>query len=243
MQSNMAALQGAFQHTVESTKFEQLSIELPSSMRRILTREEQQLCLEAYFVATARPPELQTYLRSVAEELFSRSVTIGYFVDGKIVGGFSIVTTPPIPVLDVLPDTVRHAFVREVSEDDIASVSFFWLNENLRGFVHSARLWWCMLNVVRQLDRPFLMYSYNARERRNWQLYKRGGRSTNIYEGMLKNGAVGGVDYLPLDHLSGPLDFLAGFLGRSRRKDQTHLTLAGRRSARIAQLPSIAAST
>jgi hypothetical protein len=196
-----------------------IGLTLGSGMKRVIETSEQVACMEAYFAATRRPPEQQVHLRSVSRELFSRSVIVSYTSGGRMLGGFCLVTEPPIPLLASVPEAERReiAILRDNAEEDFVSVAFLWLDEGARGFIHSARVWLCMLSVINQLGHPFLMYSYKQSERQNWQLYRRGGRAINIYQGLMSNGAEGGVDYVPLRNLSAPIDYLTRFLGRHSR--------------------------
>ena len=195
------------------------ALTLGPGMKRVIGSSEQVACMEAYFVATRRPPEQQVHLRSVSRELFARSVIISYTAGGGMLGGFCLVTEPPIPLLASVPEAERCeiAILRDNAEEDFVSVAFLWLDEGARGFIHSARLWLCMLSVINQLGRPFLLYSYKQSERQNWLLYRRGGRAINIYQGLMSNGTEGGVDCMPLRNLAAPIDYLTRFLARHGR--------------------------
>jgi hypothetical protein len=196
------------------------SLSLPTSMKLVSAISQQLVCLDEYFLATGRPPELQVFFRSIATDIFPRSITVAYVVDERIVGGFSVVARPPIPLLDLIPDAVRrsHSFFREHSEQDLLSVSMLWLKKDFRGYVHSAKLWYCLLSVIRQCGPEFVVYNYSSAEARNWRLYKRAARSINLFDGKLTSGLHGGVDYIPLEHLEGATHFLDGFLNRHNSK-------------------------
>jgi hypothetical protein len=188
------------------------------SIQQVVTKDHQNLFLESYFQCTGRPPERQTFLRSIAADVFRRSYTAAYFLDGEMVGGFCLVLEPPLVELELLPADVRnsHPFLRGIDQRQMISLPMLWLNKNLRGPRHSVHLWADMLSSIAEFERPYLLYTYQMHEKRNWSLYKRGGRSTNLYEGMLANGGLGGVDFVPIKNLVGPIKFLTMFAERRR---------------------------
>jgi len=55
------------------------------------------------FPVHRRPPERQTFLRSIAADVFRRSYTAAYFIDGEMAGGFCLVLEPPLVELELLP--------------------------------------------------------------------------------------------------------------------------------------------
>jgi hypothetical protein len=204
------------------------SLSLPMSMKLVSSIDEQLICLDEYFAATGRPPELQVFFRSIATEIFPRSITVAYVVDDRIVGGFSVVARPPIPLLDLIPESVRgsHSFFREHNEEDLLSVSMLWLKKGFRGYAHSAKLWYCLLSVISQCGPQFVVYNYSAAEEKNWKLYKRGGHSINLFDGKRTSGLRGGVDYIPLEHLEEATHFLDVFLNRHNREDSKDNSVA-----------------
>jgi len=187
-----------------------------SSIRKLITVDDQSSFLESYFVCTGRPPERQTFLRSIAADVFRRSHTTGYFVDGAMVGGYCLVLQPPLVELELLPDEVRkgHPFVLSTAERDVVSLPMLWLNKDMRGPRHSVQLWKQMLISISRVGRKYLLYTYQLHEQRNWKLYKRAANSTNIYEGVLANGGIGGVDYVPVHRLARQIAFLSRFSRR-----------------------------
>ncbi len=186
------------------------------SIRQLLTAEHQNIFLESYFTCTGRPPERQKFLRSIAADVFRRSYTAAYFLDDIMVGGFCLALEPPFCELELLPLDVRgsHPFLQQVEEQRMVSLPMLWLNKDVRGPQHSVRLWTEMLNSISGSNRNYLLYTYQLHEERNWKLYKRGGGSTNIYEGLLANGGVGGVDYVPVENLAQPINYLTNFSER-----------------------------
>jgi hypothetical protein len=186
------------------------------SMQQVVTKDDQNIFLDSYFECAKRPPERQVFLRSIAADVFKRSFTAAYFLDKKMVGGFCLVLKPPLVELELLPAEVRntHPLLQEHDEQDMISIPMLWLDSRLRGARHSVRLWTDMLCSISDSRRDYLLYTYQTHERRNWKLYKRGGRSTNINEGLLANGGQGGVDYVPIKNLAAPIDFLRNFSGR-----------------------------
>jgi hypothetical protein len=188
------------------------------SIQQVVTKDHQNLFLESYFLCTGRPPERQTFLRSIAADVFRRSYTAAYFLDGEMVGGFCLVLEPPLVELELLPAAVRdsHPFLVQVGERNMISLPMLWLNKDLRGPRHSVYLWTDMLSAISEFDRTHLLYTYQMHEKRNWKLYKRGGNSTNIYEGVLANGGLGGVDFVDVKNLAPKISFLRKFAGRRR---------------------------
>jgi len=187
-----------------------------SSIRKLITADDQSTFLESYFVCTGRPPERQTFLRSIAADVFRRSHTTGYFVDGAMVGGYCLVLQPPLVEVELLPDQVRkmHPFLLNTAERDMVSLPMLWLNKGMRGPRHSVQLWKQMLISISGVGRKYLLYTYQLHEQRNWKLYKRAANSTNIYEGVLGNGGIGGVDYVPVHRLARQIAFLSRFSQR-----------------------------
>jgi hypothetical protein len=181
-----------------------------------VTTDHQNLFLESYFLCTGRPPERQTFLRGIAADVFRRSYTAGYFIDGEMVGGYCLVLEPPLVELELLPAAVRdsHPFLQKVGERNMISLPMLWLNKDLRGPRHSVYLWTDMLSSIYEFDRTHLLYTYQMHEKRNWKLYKRGGNSANIYEGVLANGGLGGVDVVNVENLAAKINFLKRFSGR-----------------------------
>ena len=186
------------------------------SIQQLLTTEHQNIFLDSYFACTGRPPERQQFLRSIAADVFRRSYTAAYFLDGIMVGGFCLALEPPLVELELLPANVRdtHPFLQAVGEQQMVSLPMLWLNKNVRGARHSVYLWTAMLNSIYKLNWPYLLYTYQLHEQRNWRLYKRAGGSTNIYEGLLANGGIGGVDYVPVTNLVPQIDYLTNFSER-----------------------------
>jgi len=187
-------------------------------IQEVVTTDHQNLFLESYFRCTGRPPERQVFLRSIAADVFRRSYTAGYFIDNEMVGGYCLVLEPPLVELELLPAAVRdsHAFLRKVDERNMISLPMLWLNKDLRGPRHSVYLWTDMLSSIYEFDRTHLLYTYQMHEKRNWKLYKRGGNSANIYEGVLANGGLGGVDVVNVENLAAKINFLKRFSGRRR---------------------------
>jgi hypothetical protein len=64
------------------------------------------------------------------------------------------------------------------------------------------------------MGRKYLIYCYQLHEQRNWKLYKRASSPTNIYEGILANGGMGGVDCVPIQRLARQIAFLSRFSQR-----------------------------
>jgi hypothetical protein len=174
------------------------------TMRDVSTETEQQTFLDAYFLCTNRPPERQVFLRAIAGDLFTRCRTVAYHVADDMVGGFCLGLRPPLYETILLPENIRqaHPFYSNIGEENAISIPMVWLRKELRGIKNSVRIWFDMLSAVSHSQRGYLLYSYALGDKRNWQLYKRGGNSLNIYEGPLTNGATGGVDYLPVHHLA-----------------------------------------
>lgn len=188
------------------------------SIQQVVTKDHQNLFLESDFPCTGRPPERQTFLRGIAADVFRRSYTAAYFLEGEMVGGFCLVLEPPLVELELLPAAVRdsHPFLQRIGERNMISLPMLWLNKNLRGPRHSVYLWTDMLSSISDFDRTHLLYTYQMHEKRNWKLYKRGGNSTNIYEGVLANGGLGGVDFVDVKNLASKISFLRKFAGRRR---------------------------
>jgi hypothetical protein len=187
-----------------------------SSVRRLFSAEDQATFLESYFVCTGRPPERQVFLRGIAADVFRRSHTAGYFVDGTMVGGYCLGLRPPLVEFDLLPPEIResHPLLQNVAETNIASLPMLWINKDLRGPRHSVIVWKDMLKTIYGCGRDYLVYTYQLQERRNWKLYKRACRPTNVYEGLLANGGIGGVDCVPVHHLRQKIEFLTRFADR-----------------------------
>jgi hypothetical protein len=185
-------------------------------IRQLTTTDDQATFLESYFTCTRRPPERQVFLRNIAADVFRRSHTAGYFVDGVMVGGYCLVLRPPMVELELLPEQLRarHPFILNTSEQDMISLPMLWLNKELRGPNHSVFLWKQMLISISSIGRIYLLYTYQLHERRNWKLYKRASNATNIYEGILANGGMGGVDYVPIHRLARQVAFLSRFSQR-----------------------------
>jgi len=185
-------------------------------IRRLTTADDQATFLNSYFVCANRPPERQVFLRSVADDMFPRSHTAAYFLNGEMVGGYCLVLRPPLTELRLLPEDVRksHPFLRNASEADMVSIPMLWLNKDLRGARHSVFLWKHMLTTIADTGRKYLLYGYQLHEQRTWKLYKRAAHPTNLYEGILANGGNGGVDYVPIQRLSRQIAFLAKFSQR-----------------------------
>lgn len=185
-------------------------------IRQLTTTNEQTTFLESYFICTKRPPERQVFLRSIAADVFRRSHTAGYFIDGVMAGGYCLVLRPPMVELELLPEQLRkvHPFILNTSEQDMISLPMLWLNKEMRGARHSVFLWKQMLMSISDMGRKYLLYTYQLQEQRNWKLYKRASNPTNIYEGVLANGGMGGVDYVPIQRLSKQIAFLARFSQR-----------------------------
>jgi hypothetical protein len=185
-------------------------------IRQLATADDQMTFLESYFTCTKRPPERQVFLRSIAADVFKRSYTAGYFVDGVMVGGYCLVLKPPMVELELLPEQLRerHPFILNTSEHDMVSLPMLWLNKELRGPRHSVLLWKQMLMSISGMGRKYLIYCYQLHEQRNWKLYKRASSPTNIYEGILANGGMGGVDCVPIQRLARQIAFLSRFSQR-----------------------------
>src|SRR5258708_36939038 len=113
-----------------------------SSVRRLVSAEDQTTFLESYFLCTGRPPERQVFLRGIAADVFQRSHTAGYFVNGTMVGGYCLVLRPPLVELDLLPPEIResHPLLQRVAETHIASPPMLWINKDLRGPRHSTTM-------------------------------------------------------------------------------------------------------
>jgi hypothetical protein len=186
------------------------------SIRPIFTADDQSTFLEGYFACTGRPPERQKFLRGIAADLFRRSYTGAYFQDGAMVGGFCLTLKPPFCEFELLPADIRnsHPFIQAVDTQEMISLPMLWLNKDFRGPRHSVTLWSGMLSSIYRSNRGYLLYTYQLQEERNWKLYKRGGGSTNIYEGLLANGGIGGVDYVPVENLAPQIDYLKNFSER-----------------------------
>src|SRR5260370_40380319 len=75
-----------------------------------------------------------------------------------------------------------------------------WINKDLRGPRHSVIVWKDMLKTIYGCGRDYLVYTYQLQERRNWKLYKRACRPTNVYEGLVANGGRGGGRRGPVRH-------------------------------------------
>jgi len=187
-----------------------------SSIRKLITADDQSTFLESYFVCTGRTPERQVFMRNIGAEVFRRSHTTGYFVDGAMVGGYCLALQPPLVELELLPDEVRkmHPFVLNTAERDMVSLPMLWLSKDMRGPRHSVQLWKQMLISISGVGRKYLLYTYQLHEQRNWKLYKRAANSTNIYEGILGNGGIGGVDFVPVHRLARQIAFLSRFSQR-----------------------------
>ena len=185
-------------------------------IRQLTTADDQTTFLESYFTCTKRPPERQVFLRNIAADVFRRSHTAGYFVDGVMVGGYCLVLQPPMVELGLLPEQLRerHPFILNTSEHDMISLPMLWLNKELRGPRHSVLLWKHMLMSISGIGRKYLLYTYQLHEQRNWKLYKRASNPTNIYEGILANGGMGGVDCVPIQRLARQIAFLSRFSQR-----------------------------
>jgi hypothetical protein len=188
------------------------------STRQLLAAEDQAIFLDSYFTCTGRPPERQTFLRSIAADVFRRSYTAAYFIDGAMVGGYCLVLQPPFVELELLPDQVRasHLFIQRTAPEEMVSLPMLWLNKDMRGPRHSVYLWKEMLTSISKIGRSYLLYTYQLHEQRNWKLYKRASNPTNIYEGVLANGGIGGVDYVPVARLAEQIAFLTKFAERHR---------------------------
>src|SRR6266403_1095302 len=91
------------------------------SIQQVVTKDHQNLFLESYFACTGRPPERQQFLRSIAADVFRRSYTAAYFLDGIMVGGFCLALEPPLVELELLPANVRdtHPFLQAVGEQQM----------------------------------------------------------------------------------------------------------------------------
>jgi len=74
-----------------------------SSVRRLVSAEDEATFLESYFVSTGRPPERQVFLRGIAADVFRGSHTAGYFVNGTMVGSYCLGLRPPLVEFDLLP--------------------------------------------------------------------------------------------------------------------------------------------
>lgn len=174
------------------------------------TWEQQKSCLDAYIRSTAHIANKQIFSESVAKEIFARSITIAYMVDECPRGGYSIVLEPPHAVLDVIPDKARelHRFFREHSEAKLASLSMFWLDEELRGPRHSVAIWLSLLSTLRNCGRDFIVYAYNSADRQNMRLLRRVGRSTSLYKGSISDGIHGGVECVSMANLDAHLFYL-----------------------------------
>jgi hypothetical protein len=186
------------------------------SIRPIFTPDDQNTFIEGYFACTGRPPERQKFLRSIAADMFRRSFAAAYYQNGAMVGGFCLVLKPPLTELKLLPDDVRnsHPFLQAVDEQQMISLPMLWLNKDFRGPRHSVNLWTGMLGSIYRSNRSYLVYGYLLQEERNWKLYKRAGGSINLYEGLLANGGIGGVDYVPVENLARQIDYLRNFSER-----------------------------
>ena len=121
-------------------------------IRQLTTTDDQTTFLESYFTCTKRPPERQVFLRNIAADVFRRSCTFGYFVDGVMAGGYCLVLRPPLVELDLLPEQVRarHPFILNTSDQDMVSLPMLWLNKELRGPRHSVFMWTQMLMTDRK---------------------------------------------------------------------------------------------
>ena len=185
-------------------------------IRRLTTADDQAHFLNSYFVCAGRPPERQVFLRGIAGEMFPRSHTAAYFLNGEMVGGYCLILRPPLDGIRLLPEQIRnsHPFLLNTSEDDMVSIPMLWLNKELRGARHSVFLWKHMLTTIAETGRKYLVYSYQLHEQRTWKLYKRAAHPTNLYEGILANGGNGGVDYVPIQKLARKIAFLAKFSQR-----------------------------
>ncbi len=186
------------------------------SIRPIFTADDQNAFLEGYFACTGRPPERQKFLRSIATDLFRRSYTAIYHQAGAMVGGFCLVLKPPLSELELLPPDVRdsHPFIQATDQQQMISLPMLWLNKDFRGPRHSVNLWTGMLSSIYRSNRSYLLYGYQLQEARNWKLYKRAGGSINLYEGLLANGGIGGVDYVLVENLAPQIDYLRNFSER-----------------------------
>jgi hypothetical protein len=185
-------------------------------MQEVVTTEQQNIFLDSYFVCANRPPERQKFLRGIAADMFKRSYTAAFFMDQTMVGGFCLVLEPPLTELKLLPADVRdsHPFLKDVKEQEMVSLPMLWLNKDMRGTRHSVHVWREMLTSISRTNRTYLVYGYLKQEERNWKMYKRGGRSTNLYEGVLANGGIGGVDFVPVKNLMPPISYLTNFAER-----------------------------
>lgn len=107
-----------------------------------------------------------------------------------------------------------HPFILNTAERDTVSLPMLWLNKDMRGPRHSVLLWKQMLISISGVGRNICFTAYQLHEQRNWKLYKRAANSTNIYGGVLRNGGMGGVDYVPVHRLARQTAFLSRFSQR-----------------------------
>jgi hypothetical protein len=195
---------------------------MATMIRRLTTATDQAAFLDSYFVCARRPPERQVFLRSVSADMFPRSHTAAYFLNGEMVGGYCVVLRPPLTELRLLPQDVResHPFLLEASEEDMVSIPMLWLNKDLRGARHSVVLWRHMLTTIADTGRKYLVYGYQLQERQTWKLYKRAALPINLYEGILANGGNGGVDCVPIPRLARHIALLSKFSRRHMRQEE-----------------------
>jgi hypothetical protein len=183
----------------------------------VRTPELRQQFLDGYLSCMRRPPESQAHWRKMAPSVFSRSQTMAYFENGGMRGGYCIVHEPPLPAFQYIPEEIsrRHPLLQNLEERQMVAISMLWLDTDLRNSRHAVRVWLDLLSDVAAFKRQCLIYSYHANEKRNLKMYRRGGSSLNIYEGMLPSGSMGGVDIVPTKNLATAIEFLKNYQKRN----------------------------
>jgi hypothetical protein len=187
------------------------------TVREVRTTELQQQFLDRYLSCMGRPRESQAQWRRMAPSVFSRSQTMAYFENGSMRGGYCIVHEPPLPAFQYIPEEVsrRHPLLQNLDERQMVAISMLWLDADLRNSRHAVRVWLDLLSDAAAFKRQCLIYSYHANEKKNSRMYRRGGNSVNVYEGLLSNGSMGGVDIVPMKNLAPAIEFLRKYQRRN----------------------------
>lgn len=107
----------------------------------------------------------------------ARGSTYGCFDErGTLVGGYTLVATPPFRGVVFLPDAVKenHWFFQNVSLNNVLEVNGVWLERGARlsaGDVYA--FWWQLVRSMRRTKKRYVLVWYNANNRHLQRLYGR----------------------------------------------------------------------